>query len=59
MEKGLLMKLNDIGIHGNMYNWIKFSLTDRTIQTKLNDAISSKEVLEDFPRDLVLAAPFS
>ena len=46
-RKGLLMKLNDIGIHGKMYNWIKFFLTDRTIQTKMNDAISSKEVLEE------------
>ena len=41
------MKLNDMGIHGNLYNWIKFYLIDRTIQTKANDALSSKEVLEE------------
>ena len=34
-------------IHGNLYNWIKFYLIDRTIQTKVNDALSSKEVLEE------------
>ena len=46
-RKGLLVKLNDMGIHGNLYNWIKYYLIDRTIQTKVNDAISSKEVLEE------------
>ena len=46
-RKGLLMKMSDIGIHGQMYNWIKFFLTNRTIQTKMNDALSSKEVLEE------------
>lgn len=40
------MKLNDMGVHGNLYNWIKFYLIDRTIQTKVTDALSSKEVLE-------------
>ena len=46
-RKGLLMKMSDIGIHGHMYSWIKFFLTNRTIQTKMNDALSSKEVLEE------------
>ena len=46
-RKGLLMKLNDMGIHGSLYNWIKYYLIDRTIQTKMNDALSSKEVLEE------------
>ena len=46
-RKGLLVKLNDMGIHGNLYNWIKYYLIDRTIQTKVNDALSSKEVLEE------------
>ena len=41
------MKMTDIGIHGKMYKWIKFFLSNRTIQTKLNDALSSKEVLEE------------
>ena len=46
-RKGLLVKLNNMGIHGNLYNWIKFYLIDRTIQTKVNDSMSSKEVLEE------------
>lgn len=46
-RKGLLIKLNDMGIHGKLYNWIKFYLIDRTIQTRVNDALSSKEVLEE------------
>ena len=46
-RKGLLMKMIDVGIRGKLYNWIKYFLIDRTIQTKLNDAVSSKEVLEE------------
>ena len=46
-RKGLLMKMTDIGIHGKVYTWIKSFLTNRTIQTKVNDALSSKEVLEE------------
>ena len=46
-RKGLLMKMTDIGIHGKLYHWIKSFLTNRTIQTKMNDALSSKEVLEE------------
>ena len=46
-RKGLLMKLQDMGVHGSLYKWIKFFLTDRTIQTKVNDALSSKQVLEE------------
>ena len=46
-RKGLLMKLLDLGIHGRLYKWIKFFLTDRLIQTKQNNALSSKEVLEE------------
>ena len=41
------MKMTDIGIHGKVYTWIKSFLTNRTIQTKVNDALSSKEVLEE------------
>ena len=32
---------------GKLYNWIKYILVDRTIQTKINDRISSKQVLEE------------
>ena len=46
-RKGLLMKMMDLGIHGKLYKWIKFFLTDRNIKTKVNNAHSSKEVLEE------------
>ena len=46
-RKGLLTKMIDLGIHGKLYRWIKFFLTDRTIMTKVNNAFSSKEVLEE------------
>ena len=46
-RKGLLLKMRDAGIHGKLYNWIKYFLVDRTIQTKINDGISSKQVLEE------------
>ena len=36
-----------MSIHGNLYNWVKNYLTDRTIQTKVNHGISSKEILEE------------
>ena len=36
------MKTSDIGIDGDMYRWIKDFLTNLTIQTELNDSISSK-----------------
>ena len=42
-----MMKMIEMGISGKLYNWIKYFLIDRTIQTKINDAISSKEVLEE------------
>lgn len=46
-RKGLLMKMQKLGIHGKLYNWIKFFLNDRNIETKINNASSSREVLEE------------
>ena len=46
-RKGLLYKMQDLGIHGNLYSWIKNFLCERNIQTKINNAISSKETLEE------------
>ena len=46
-RKGLLLKMQKIGIHGKMYDWIKHFLTNRMIQTKYNNAISSKQILEE------------
>ena len=46
-RKGLLWKMNEMGIHGNLYNWVKNYLIDRTIQTKINNGISSKQILEE------------
>ena len=44
---GLLYKMQKIGIQGNMYNWIKVYLHDRTISTKVNDSTSPKRSLEE------------
>ena len=46
-RKGLLLKMRESGVHGNLYNWVKYFLVDRTIQTKVNNGISSKNVLEE------------
>ena len=45
--KGLLFKLKKKGVKGKMYFWIKSFLTDRLIQTQMNDSLSSKAVLEE------------
>ena len=39
-RKGLLKKMMGLGIHGKLYKWIKFFLTDRNIETKVNNALS-------------------
>ena len=55
-RKGLLWKLNNAGVNGKLYKWLKSFLTDRTIQTKLNSAFSSKRVLEEgLPQGLSLS----
>ena len=46
-RKGLFIKMQDCGIHGNLYRWIKNFLSDRLIQTKVQNAFSSKRVLEE------------
>ena len=45
-RKGLLIKMQKMGIKGKLYSWIKDFLTNRIIQTQVNDALSSKKVLE-------------
>ena len=37
----------NIGIHGNLYKWIKNVLSDRIIQSKVHNTFSSKCVLEE------------
>ena len=44
---GLLLKMQKIGIQGNMYNWIRNFLQDRTIATKINGTLSPKRTLEE------------
>ena len=46
-RKGLLYKMQECGIHGNLYTWIMNFLTDRLIQTKVGNAFSSKRILEE------------
>ena len=46
-RKGLLLKMQRLGINGNLYNWIKNFLKERTIQTKVNSQLSSHHTLEE------------
>ena len=46
-RKGLLFKMQKLGIKGKLYYWIKDYLTNRIIQTQVNDAMSSKKILEE------------
>ena len=46
-RKGLFTKMQDMGIHGNLYKWTKSFLTNRIIQTKVGNAYSSKKILEE------------
>ena len=46
-RKGLFVKMQNMGIKGKLYRWIKSFLSDRLIQTNINDSLSSKEVLEE------------
>ena len=46
-RKGLLIKMNNIGIHGKMFNWIHSFLSNRTIQTTVNNTTSSKMTQEE------------
>ena len=46
----ILMKMNNMRIHGKMLRWIHAVLTDRTIQTTVDGFTSSKKTLEEGPR---------
>ena len=44
---GILIKLKKLGIGGKMYNWISSFLTDRTVQVKISDMLSSCRKLDN------------
>lgn len=46
-RKGLLIKMQRLGIQGFMYKWIQAFLNNRTIATKHNGMTSSKQTLEE------------
>ena len=46
-RKGLLFKMQRVGIHGHLYTWIKNFLCDRIVQTKVSNAYASKQILEE------------
>ena len=46
-RKGLQLKIRESGVHGKLNNWVKYFVVNRTIQTKVNNGISSKHVLEE------------
>ena len=46
-RKGLLLKIQRLGIQGNLYKWIKGFLHERTIQTMIEKRTSAKRTLEE------------
>ena len=44
---GLLIKLKNLGITGNIFNFIKKFLTDRSMQVKVGSAFSQKYTLDN------------
>ena len=46
-RKGLLIKMQKLGINGKMIKWVEAFLTNRTIQTRFDGALSSKLTLEE------------
>ncbi|MEE9605315.1 MAG: reverse transcriptase domain-containing protein [Candidatus Scalindua sp.] len=46
-KEGLLFKLDSIGIDGQMFNWIKSFLSDRSIQVKVGGVLSDIFLLEN------------
>ena len=46
-RQGLLIKMDKLGICGKMLNWVRAFLTNRTIQTQFEGALSSKLTLEE------------
>jgi hypothetical protein len=55
-RKGLLRKLTDIGICGNMYRWIKSFLDQRFIRVRYGPAVSAyKQTRQGLPQGSVLS----
>lgn len=49
----------DTGINGTLYRWLNCSLIDRTIKTRINDVVSSMEILEEgLPQESSLSCTF-
>ena len=46
-RQGLFMKMENLGVHGKMYSWIKAFLQNRTIRTQYNGATSAQRTLEE------------
>ena len=48
-----LVRIQNFGIKGKLFNWIENFPNNRNIQTKVNDALSAKKILEwELPQDL-------
>ena len=45
-RKGLLFKMQNMGIKGKMYSWVKAFSSDRLIQTRLNDTLIYKQQIQ-------------
>ena len=42
-----LVRIQNFGIKGKLFNWIENFPNNRNIQTKVNDALSAKKILEE------------
>ena len=46
-RKGIIIKLQNIGIYGRITHWINNFLTDRKIQVRINNILSAERTLEN------------
>lgn len=57
-REGLLFKLDGIGIDGQMFNWIKSFLSNRTIQVRIGESLSDTYFIENGTPQGSVISPF-
>ena len=46
-RKGVLFKIHNLGIGGNMFNWVNSFLSNRSLQVRVGDSFSTTAVVEN------------